>query len=152
MTDDYSGDLTCDFGGTLTLALLDGVRQFVSEQALAFAVVRGVLARGEVDVLAGGEGGGVDGFGRGGSGSVGVDEYAAEVGIEAGLHEVAGVVVERLAAAVVGNDLGRRGRTLRGGGGSGLALDLLILFLGALGALPLKELADGPIADTALQS
>ena len=82
-----------------------------------------------------------------------MDAHAAEVGVEAGLHEVAGVVVEGLAAAVIGNDLGGGGRTSSSsGGGFGLALDFLFFFLSALGALPLEPLADGAVADAALQS
>ncbi|MCY1406325.1 hypothetical protein D9M71_215870 [compost metagenome] len=95
------------FALRLHRALLDGVGQFVGEQMLAGAGVRGELALVEEDVVATSEGLRLERLGQEHGGGVGVDAHAVQRGAELGFHLLAHRAGQGIAAAVGRADLPR---------------------------------------------
>src|SRR6185369_7030049 len=102
--------------------LLHDVGQLVGEELFASGASGVVLAATEEDVLAGGEGAGLQGVVEGVGFGVGVDTDAAEVGSEGGLHGGAHLFVQATAAGAGAFDRAFDVRSDRNSAGSTLAL------------------------------
>jgi len=88
-------------------ALLDGMGEFVREQAPAFGAYRLIAARGEVDVSTRGEGVGFERLSRGAGVGIGVHAHVGKIAAEAQLHHRASLFVERDSRAAGRSRAGR---------------------------------------------
>ncbi|MCY1346840.1 hypothetical protein D9M69_329380 [compost metagenome] len=122
--------LVATFRFRLHGALLDGVGQFVGEQVLAGAGVRGELALVEEDVAAVGERLCLERLGQQHGGGVGVDAHAIQFRAELRLHLLAQRAGQGIAAAPGGANLPGDFGGRRGAGVAGAGLQLLLFFPG----------------------